>query len=46
MNNWWEEKTENRFLNRVDCLIKQYGNYTVEDLDKKLNGTLTQVGNG
>lgn len=25
---WWGEETRNRFLERAQCIIEQYGNYT------------------
>lgn len=26
--NWWKESTENQFLERAQCMINQYGNFT------------------
>lgn len=26
--NWWQPETEQRFLEKVQCIIWQYGNYT------------------
>lgn len=29
--NWWEEETDQRFKKRAQCIIEQYGNYTVPE---------------
>jgi hypothetical protein len=43
LRNWWEEETKNRFLEKANCIIWQYGNYTAKAVDKNLNGINTQV---
>ena len=45
LKNWWEEETQNRFLEKANCIIWQYGNYTADSVDKNLNGINTQVNN-
>lgn len=36
---------EPRYLKKAQCIISQYGNYTIKDLDNmQLNGINTQVG--
>merc|ERR1711953_226386 len=42
LNNWWEMETFKEYLNKTQCIIKQYGNYKEEDLNINLNGILTQ----
>ena len=43
LDNWWESETSSKFLNKTQCIIQQYGNYTVEELDDmNLNGITTQ----
>lgn len=42
LSNWWEDATKNRFLNKTNCIIWQYGNYTAESVNKTLNGINTQ----
>lgn len=42
LKNWWEEETQNRFLEKANCIIWQYGNYTADSVDKNLNGINTQ----
>ena len=37
-----ENSTEERYLEKVNCLIEQYGNYTDPSTGWKLNGILTQ----
>ncbi|XP_037090373.1 neprilysin-2-like isoform X3 [Pollicipes pollicipes] len=39
---WWEPVTKRRFLKGAECMIHQYGNYTVPEINMKLNGVLTQ----
>lgn len=33
LKNWWEEKTFKSFARKTDCIIKQYSNYAVPDLN-------------
>jgi len=42
LENWWEPKTKNRFLEKAKCIIWQYGNYTAPSVNKNLNGVNTQ----
>ncbi|XP_022169537.1 neprilysin-11-like [Myzus persicae] len=39
---WWANETKKRFLEKVLCIIKQYGNYTADEVGLKLNGINTQ----
>lgn len=39
---WWEPETKRRFLKGAECMIYQYGNYTVPEVDMKINGIITQ----
>merc|ERR1719357_833771 len=34
---WWEPQTKNYYLDKVQCIIEQYGNYTVDVGGKPLN---------
>lgn len=36
--NWWTDKTEQQFLERAQCIVEQYGNYT--DLNTNLTVNL------
>ncbi|CAI6356529.1 unnamed protein product [Macrosiphum euphorbiae] len=38
---WWAEETNKRFFEKEKCFINQYGNYTVPEVDLKVNGTQT-----
>lgn len=29
---WWESETKEHYLKRAECIIYQYGNYTVKDV--------------
>ena len=41
---WWQPETKEKFRTKIQCMIDQYGNYTVDIKGKKihLNGILTQ----
>ena len=39
---WWEFETFRKFLDKTSCIIYQYGNYTAESINLKLNGINTQ----
>uniref|UniRef100_A0A0N4ZHN4 Peptidase_M13 domain-containing protein n=1 Tax=Parastrongyloides trichosuri TaxID=131310 RepID=A0A0N4ZHN4_PARTI len=41
LKNLTTEKSDKEFQMRERCLIYQYGNQTIEDIDKKVNGTAT-----
>ncbi|RWS10165.1 membrane metallo-endopeptidase-like 1, partial [Dinothrombium tinctorium] len=40
--NWWETETDKKFKQRVTCIIEQYGNYTVDEINENINGVNTQ----
>ncbi|TRY73034.1 hypothetical protein TCAL_01898 [Tigriopus californicus] len=39
---WWEPITKERYLQKAQCIIQQYGNYTIPHLELSLNGINTQ----
>jgi membrane metallo-endopeptidase-like protein 1 len=39
---WWSNSTITQFNERKQCIIDQYSNYTVAQINKKLNGDQTQ----
>ncbi|XP_024943266.1 neprilysin-2 isoform X2 [Cephus cinctus] len=39
---WWAPQTKENYLERAECIINQYGNYTVEEVGLNLNGINTQ----
>ncbi|XP_011707585.1 PREDICTED: membrane metallo-endopeptidase-like 1 [Wasmannia auropunctata] len=39
---WWDPEAKKHYLKRVECLIHQYGNYTVKEVGWNLNGINTQ----
>nr|CAH7760509.1 unnamed protein product [Callosobruchus chinensis] len=39
---WWQEGTKRAFVDKAQCIIDQYGNYTVPELSLNLNGINTQ----
>ncbi|XP_069163087.1 neprilysin-2 isoform X2 [Procambarus clarkii] len=42
LRDWWEKETKDKFLEKAKCIIYQYGNYSVRELDMNLNGINTQ----
>ncbi|XP_059488680.1 neprilysin-2 isoform X2 [Neocloeon triangulifer] len=39
---WWKTSTKEQYLKRAQCIIEQYGNYSVPEVGLKLNGVNTQ----
>ncbi|KAF2893715.1 hypothetical protein ILUMI_12459, partial [Ignelater luminosus] len=39
--NWWEEKTKQVFIEKAQCIIDQYGNFTAPEVNRNLNGVTT-----
>ncbi|CAB4068160.1 MMEL1 [Lepeophtheirus salmonis] len=42
LNDWWEMETKKKFLEKAQCIIWQYGNYTSKAVNVSLNGVNTQ----
>ncbi|XP_043465931.1 neprilysin-2-like [Leptopilina heterotoma] len=38
---WWEPEADKEFLSKSECLVHQYGNYTVEEVKKNIKGEKT-----
>lgn len=36
LNNWWEAETERRYKDKAQCIIYQYGNYTVSQINQNV----------
>lgn len=36
---WWQSETKEHYLKRAECIIHQYGNYTVEDVGVNVSKT-------
>ena len=32
---WWDPESKKRYLKKTQCIIEQYGNYTVEVCDRR-----------
>ncbi|CAB3998205.1 endothelin-converting enzyme 1-like [Paramuricea clavata] len=43
LNNWWRNGSLDRFQQRVNCMVEQYGNFTSQG--KKIDGTKTLAEN-
>jgi neprilysin len=39
---WWQESTKSAYLEKAQCIIDQYGNYTEPNVNLTLNGINTQ----
>lgn len=39
---WWHETTKQKYLEKAKCIIEQYGNYSVPEVNLSLNGINTQ----
>lgn len=39
---WWSNEDKAMFINQTKCIIEQYSNYTMDEINQKLNGILTQ----
>lgn len=39
---WWQEDTKKAYLEKAQCIIEQYGNYTEPSVGMHLNGINTQ----
>ena len=39
---WWKPESSEKFKEKAQCIIWQYGNYTHEQVGKKVNGIITQ----
>ncbi|KAG8180916.1 hypothetical protein JTE90_020143 [Oedothorax gibbosus] len=42
LKQWWNSKALERFQSKADCMINQYGDYIMTDIDMKVNGINTQ----
>ncbi|GMS85785.1 hypothetical protein PENTCL1PPCAC_7960, partial [Pristionchus entomophagus] len=42
LHEWWQAQTRREFEKRAQCIIEQYGNETIPEIDMNLNGKLTQ----
>ncbi|XP_043465938.1 neprilysin-2-like [Leptopilina heterotoma] len=40
--NWWEPESDKEFFSKTKCIIHQYGNYTVKEVNQNVNGESTQ----
>ncbi|KAB7505878.1 Neprilysin [Armadillidium nasatum] len=42
LRNWWQNSTEQNFLQRAKCIIEQYNNFADQETGLNLNGVNTQ----
>lgn len=42
LNNWWDEETDEKFRNKIQCMISQYNSYNIKRLNMSISGTLTK----
>ncbi|CAB4057886.1 MMEL1 [Lepeophtheirus salmonis] len=41
LENWWDNQTVTNFLNRSQCFVEQYGNYSIKNVNQTNNGKRT-----
>jgi membrane metallo-endopeptidase-like protein 1 len=41
VNLWWSEDDVRNFLQKAECFVEQYGNYTVKEVRQNINGRQT-----
>lgn len=39
-SDWWHSETKKKFLEKAQCIVEQYSNYTEEDVDLKVSGKI------
>ena len=42
MKDWWDTETAEQFVGKAQCVVDQYGNFTVEQVGLNINGISTQ----
>ncbi|KAK2705540.1 neprilysin-2-like [Artemia franciscana] len=42
LQDWWEPSTKDNYLERAQCMIQQYGNFSFPELNMNVNGKNTQ----
>ncbi|XP_071515798.1 neprilysin-2 isoform X3 [Panulirus ornatus] len=42
LRDWWERKTKEEFLKKAKCIIDQYSNFSVSEVNMNVNGINTQ----
>lgn len=42
LRDWWAQSTKDKFVEKTNCIIQQYGNYTANQIGMQLNGITTQ----
>ena len=42
MRDWWNSETAQKFTDRAQCVVDQFGNFTAKQVGLNLNGINTQ----
>ena len=42
LKQWWNDRTIEAFRKRKQCIVDQYSNYKLEQIDMYINGKMTQ----
>lgn len=40
LKNWWESNTEEKYLNKTQCIIDQYSNFTINQIQLHVRTTV------
>lgn len=39
---WWDSETDKKFQQKIQCMVSQYDNYTLKDINMSVSGLLSK----